>query len=118
MTLLISGLGAAYAQEPQAGNDLSQDLVSARIQTLRDSGSQEGAETTIGGYEAVLNWLGEANVHTASEKTYLQAEVDAPQQEAEIRDRMASAVYRSPDINPGSVARLSIHIRSTSELPL
>ena len=105
--LLISGLGAAYAQEPQAGNDLSQDLVSARIQTLRDSDSQEGAETTIGAYEAVLNWLGEAQVHTASEKTYLQSQIEAPQQEAEIRDHMASADYRSPDISPDSVAELS-----------
>jgi len=107
MILLISGLDVALAQEPQLGHELSQELVSARIQALRDAGSQEGAETTVGSYEAVLNWLGEATVHTASEKTYLQTQVDAPQQEAEIRDRMISAVYRSPDINPDSVAKLS-----------
>ncbi len=106
VTLLIGGLSAAYAQEPQAGNDLSQDLVSARIQTLRDSGSQEGAETTIGSYEAVLNWLGEAEVHAASEKTYLQAQIDAPKQEAEIRDRMETTEYRSADIDPALAAKL------------
>ncbi|MGB5486948.1 MAG: hypothetical protein WBN06_06140, partial [Lysobacterales bacterium] len=88
MTLLLSGMGVASAQEPQTSNELSQELVSARIQTLRDSGSQEGAETTIGSYEAVLNWLGEAEVRAASEKIYLQAQIDAPEQEAEIRDRM------------------------------
>ena len=107
MTLLVSGLGLAYAQELETDVALTQELVSARIQALRDTGSQEGAETTVGSYEAVLNWLGEAEVHTASEKTYLQAQIDAPQQEAEIRDRMVSAEYRSPDINPDSVAKLS-----------
>ena len=107
MTLLISGMGVVLAQEPELNDDLSQELVSARIQTLRDSGSQEGAETTVGSYEAVLNWLGEAEVHAASEKTYLQAQIDAPVQEAEIRDRMISGIYDSPDINPESAAKLS-----------
>ena len=107
MILLISGLDVALAQEPQLDNELSQELVSARIQALRDTGSQEGAETTVGSYEAVLNWLGEATVHASSEKTFAQARVDAPQQETEIRDRMASAAYRSPDINPVSVSKLS-----------
>jgi hypothetical protein len=106
VTLLIGGLGAAYAQEPQTSNELSQELVSARIQTLRDSGSQEGAETTIGSYEAVLNWLGEAQVHTASEKTYLQAQIDAPKQEAEIRDRMETTEFRSADIDPALAEKL------------
>ncbi|MDX2417247.1 MAG: hypothetical protein QNK19_07290, partial [Xanthomonadales bacterium] len=67
MVLLLSGPGVISAQESQTGNELSQELVSARIQALRDSGSQEGAETTIGSYEAVLNWLGEAEVRAASE---------------------------------------------------
>ncbi|MGB7453435.1 MAG: hypothetical protein WBM36_15015, partial [Lysobacterales bacterium] len=107
MTLLLSGMGVASAQEPQTSNELSQELVSARIQTLRDSGSQEGAETTIGSYEAVLNWLGEAEVRAASEKTYLQAQIDAPEQEAEIRDRIETMEYRSADIGPASVAELS-----------
>ena len=107
MTLLISGMGVVLAQEPELNDDLSQELVSARIQTLRDSGSQEGAETTVGSYEAVLNWLGEAEVHAASEKTYLQAQIDAPVQEAEIRDRMISGIYDSPDIIPESAAKLS-----------
>lgn len=89
-------------EEPRASGELSQELESARIQTLRDSGSQEGAETTIGSYEAVLNWLGEADVHAATEKTYLQAQIDAPGQEAEIRDRMETTEYRSADINPAS----------------
>ena len=107
MTLLLGGLGVASAQEPQTGNELSQNLVSARIQTLRDSGSQEGAETTIGSYEAVLNWLGEAEVRAASEKTYLQAQIDAPGQEAEIRDRMETMEYHSADIDPATTAKLS-----------
>ena len=107
MTLLLSGMGVASAQEPQTSNELSQELVSARIQALRDSGSQEGAETTIGSYEAVLNWLGEAEVRAASEKIYLQAQIDAPEQEAEIRDRMETMEYRSADIDPASVAELS-----------
>ena len=107
MALLISGLGTALAQEPQSVNELSQELVSARIQALRDSGSQEGAETTIGSYEAVLNWLGEADVHAASEKTYLQAQIDAPVEEAEIRDRMETMEYRSVDVDSTSLAKLS-----------
>ncbi len=107
MILLLSCIGAASAQEPQTSNELSQELVSARIQTLRESGSQEGAETTIGSYEAVLNWLGEAEVHAASEKTYLQAQIDSPGQEAEIRDRMETMEYRAADIDPASAAKLS-----------
>lgn len=64
MTLMVYGLGLASAQESQPINELSRELVSSRLQTLRDSGSQEGTETTIGSYEAVLNWLGEAEVPT------------------------------------------------------
>lgn len=107
VVLLVGGMGAAWAQEQDVSDALTQELASARIQTLRDAGSQEGAETTLGSYEAVLNWLGEAEVHAATEKTYQQALIDAPNQEAEIRDRMESAVYRSPDINPDSVKELS-----------
>jgi potassium efflux system protein len=104
---MLNGLGLASAQESQPVNELSRELVSSRLQTLRDSGSQEGTETTIGSYEAVLNWLGEAEVHAASEKTYLQAQVDAPKQEAEIRDRIETMEYNSADIDPVSVAKLS-----------
>ena len=107
MILLVGGMGAAIAQDQDVTDALTQKLVSARIQILRDAGSQEGAETTVGSYEAVLNWLGEADVHAATEKTYLQAQVDAPIQEAEIRDRMEFAVYHSPDINPDSVKDLT-----------
>mgnify|MGYP001828824391 CR=1 FL=1 len=107
MVLLVGGMGAVAAQDQDVTDALTQELVSARIQILRDAGSQEGAETTVGSYEAVLNWLGESDVHAATEKTYLQAQVDAPIQEAEIRDRMESAVYRSPDITPDSVKDLS-----------
>jgi len=55
MTLLISSLGTVSAQQPQATTELTQELVAARIQTLRDSGSQQGAGSTIDSYEAVLN---------------------------------------------------------------
>lgn len=104
--MLIAGAGIAPAQDAQETSGLSKALVSARIQVLRDSGSQEGEETTIGSYQKVLNWLGEADVHAASEASYLQAQVDAPQQEAEIRDRTENSVYSSPDINPAAVANL------------
>ena len=106
LAMLISGLGAASAQEVPVANELSQQLVSARIQTLRDAGSQAGEETTLGGYEAVLNWLGEAEVHAAAEKTYVQSLIDAPLQESEIRDRMESMDYRAPDYDSTSVSRL------------
>jgi potassium efflux system protein len=106
LALLISGLGVASAQEVPVANELSQELVSARIQTLRDAGSQAGEETTLGSYEAVLNWLGEAEVHAATEKTYVQSLNDAPLQEAEIRDRMESTDYRAPDYDPKTVSRL------------
>ena len=69
---MIGGLGAASAQETPDPNQLSQELVSARIQILRDAGSQEGSETTLDNYEQVLNWLGEAEAHAAAETTYLE----------------------------------------------
>ena len=106
LALLISGLGVASAQEIPVANELNQELVSARIQTLRDAGSQAGEETTLGSYEAVLNWLGEAEVHAAAEKTYVQSLNDAPLQESEIRDRMDSRDYRAPDYDPTTVSRL------------
>ena len=107
MALLFGGLNFATAQPTQDTGQLNQELVSARIQALRDSGSQEGTETTIGSYEAVFNWLGEAGIHAVAEKAYLQAQIEAPKQDAEIRDRMESSDYRSPDINPAEVAKLS-----------
>ena len=58
LAFLISGLGAASAQELPGTNELNQELVSARIQTLRDAGSQEGSESTLHSYEQVLDWLG------------------------------------------------------------
>jgi len=106
LAILISALGAASAQEAPVANELSQQLVTARIQTLRDAGSQTGEETTLGSYEAVANWLGEAEVHAAAEKTYVQSLIDAPLQESEIRDRMESTDYRAPDYDSTSVSRL------------
>jgi potassium efflux system protein len=106
LVMLISALGAASAQEVPVANELNQELVSARIQTLRDAGSQAGEETALGTYEAVLNWLGEAEVHAASEKSYVQSLNDAPLQESEIRDRMESTDYRAPDYDPTTVSRL------------
>ncbi len=104
--VLISGLDAASAQEAPVSNELSQQLVAARIQTLRDAGSQAGEDTTLGSYEAVANWLGEAEVHAAAEKTYVQSQIDAPLQESEIRDRMESTDYRAPDYDSTAVSRL------------
>ena len=71
LALLVGGIGAASAQEIPEPNELNQELVSARIQTLRDAGSQTGEETTLGSYEAVANWLGEAEVHAAAETPYV-----------------------------------------------
>ena len=105
--LLISGLGAASAQEPPETNELNPELVSARIQTLRDAGSQEGSETALESYQQVLNWLGEANVHAASEKTYLESLNTAPQQESEIRARMETTDYDAPGVDPASLSKLS-----------
>ena len=104
--LLICGLGAAGAQELPDSNELSQELVSARIQTLRDAGSQVGSETTLHSYEQVLDWLGEAEVHAATEKTYVQSLTDAPLEESVIRDRMESTDYRAPGVDPASVVKL------------
>ena len=106
LAMLISGLDVASAQDVPVSNELSQQLVSARIQTLRDTGSLAGEETTLGTYEEVLNWLGEAEVHAAAEKTYVQSLIDAPLQESEIRDRMESMDYRAPDYDPTSVSML------------
>ena len=71
VVLLIGGIGAVAAQDQDVTDALTQDLVSARIQIFRDAGNQEGAETTVGSYEAVLNWLGEADVHAASESGFV-----------------------------------------------
>ena len=106
LVLLIGSLGAASAQDLPGTNELNQELVSARIQTLRDAGSQEGSESTLHSYEQVLDWLGEAEVHAATEKTYVQSLTDAPLEESVIRDRMESKDYRAPDLDPASVAKL------------
>ena len=106
LTLLIASLGAASAQELPGTNELNQELVSARIQTLRDTGSQEGSESTLNSYEQVLDWLGEAEVHAATEKTYAQSLTDAPLEESVIRDRMESTDYSVPGVDPASAAKL------------
>jgi len=103
LALLISGLDAVSAQELPGTSELSQELVSTRIQTLRDAGSQEGSETSLDSYNQVLNWLGEAEVHAATEKTYVQSLNDDPLEESEIRDRMESTDYRAFGIDPASV---------------
>ena len=54
VVLLIGGIDTGSAQDQDVTEALTQELVSARIQILRDAGSQEGAETTVGSYEAVL----------------------------------------------------------------
>ena len=105
--VMIGGMNAASAQETPEPNQLSQQLISERIQTLRDTGSQEGDETAIDSYQQVLNWLGEADVHAAAEKTFLEALNAAPQQESDIRARMETIDYGAPGLNPASVAKLS-----------
>jgi len=104
---MFGGMGAVSAQETPEPNQLSQQLVSARIQTLRDAGSQEGSETTLHSYEQVLNWLGEAEAHAAAEATYLGSLNTAPQIEAEVRARVDTKDYAVPDIDPASVSKLN-----------
>jgi len=106
LILLISGLDAVSAQELPGTHELNQELVSARVQTLRDAGSQEVSETALHSYEQVLDWLGEAEVHAATEKTYVQSLTDAPLEESVIRDRMESTDYRASGVDPASVAKL------------
>ena len=106
LTILI-GLNTASAQEIPEPNQLTQDLVSARIQTLRDAGSQEGSETTVDNYEQVLNWLGEAEAHAAAETTYLDSLNSAPQFEVEIRARIDTKDYAEPGMDASSVSHLS-----------
>ena len=106
LVLSSASLGAASAQELPGTNELSQALVSARIQTLRDAGSQEGSETALHSYEQVLDWLGEAEVHAATEKTYVQSLTDAPLEESVIRDRMESTDYRTLGVDSASVVKL------------
>jgi potassium efflux system protein len=105
-TFLVSGLCTASAQETPEPNQLTLQLVSARIQILRDAGSQEGSETTLASYEQVLNWLGEAEAHAAAETTYLGSLTTAPQIEAEIRARLDTKDYAVPGMDPTSVSKL------------
>ena len=105
--LLFAGTGFVSAQDPVGPNQLNQQLVSARIQTLRDAGSQEGGESPIAAYEQVLNWLGEAEAHAAAEKTYLDAINTAPQIESEIRKRMDTKDYSAPGTDTASVTKLN-----------
>jgi hypothetical protein len=68
LALLIGAMYPASAQVTPELSQLSQELVSARIQTLREAGSQEGSDATLDNYAQVLNWLGEAQAHAAAEK--------------------------------------------------
>ena len=103
---LLNGLSSASAQETPEPNQLNQKLVSARIQALRESGSQEGSETALESYQQVLDWLGEADVHGASEKTYLESLNTSPMQESEIRARIEANDYDTPGIDPARVSKL------------
>jgi chromosome segregation ATPase len=107
LAFLITGLDAIWAQEIPVPNQLSQELVSARIQILRDAGSLEGSETTISSYEQVLNWLGEAEAHAAAETTYLDSLNSAPKVESEIRARMDTTDYSVTGVDPASVSKQS-----------
>ena len=100
-------MGVAYAQETPEPNQLTQQLVSARIQILRDAGSQEGSESTLASYEQVLNWLGEAEAHTAAETSYLDALNSAPNIEAEIHARMETMDYVPSGFKADLVHKLS-----------
>jgi len=103
---LINGLNFASAQETPVPNQLNQQLVTARIQALRDAGSQEGSETALESYQQVLDWLGETDVHAASEKTYLESLNTSPMQESEIRARIEANDYGAPGIDPATVSKL------------
>jgi potassium efflux system protein len=103
---LINGLNSASAQETPVPNQLNQQLVTARIQALRDAGSQEGSETALESYQQILDWLGEADVHAASEKTYLESLNVAPQQESEVRARIEANDYEASGIDPATVSKL------------
>ena len=107
LTLLLIGLQPACAQTTGQPDELSQQLVTVRIQALRDAGSETGSDTTLDSYQQVLNWLGEADVHTAAEKSHVQAQTDAPREASEIRDRMESTDYHSHDIDAASASKLS-----------
>ena len=107
LVLMMGGTGAISAQETPELNQLSQELVSARIQTLREAGSTEGSESTLSSYEQVLNWLGEAEAHAAAETTNLEALTAAPRIEAEIRARIDTKDYAAPGIDPFSLSTLS-----------
>ena len=104
---MICAMHPASAQVMPEPSQLSQELVSARIQTLREAGSQDGSDGTLDNYAQVLNWLGEAQAHAAAEKTYLASLTAAPKIEADIRARMESRNYAAPGINPAKVSRLS-----------
>lgn len=96
---MLGGVGVVSAQEAPEPNQLTQQLVSARIQILRDAGGQEGSESTIAGYEQVLNWLGEAEARAAAETSYLDALNSAPNIEFEIHARMeAMAIGGTPEV--------------------
>ena len=106
-TLMFGGMGVAYAQETQEPNQLTQQLVSARIQILRDAGSQEGSDSTLASYEQVLNWLGEAEAHAAAETNYLDMLNTAPNIESEIHARMDAMDYVPSGFKAASVIKLS-----------
>jgi potassium efflux system protein len=107
LVFMLGCMGAASAQETPEPNQLTQELVSARIQILREAGSQEGSESTLSAYEQVLNWLGEAEAHAAAETTYLEALTAAPRIEAEIRARIDTNDYAAPGMDPSSLSKLS-----------
>jgi len=106
LTLLTAGFGAASAQEEPVINELTQPLVSARIQALRDVGATESDDSILKGYDQIANWLAEAEVHSAAEKSYLDSLNTAPQLESEIRARVETRDYSTPGVDPASVSKL------------
>jgi len=106
LAMMIVGLDAASAQEVAQTEQLTLPLVTARIQSLRDAGAQEGNESLVQSYEQIGNWLAEAEVHGVNGKAFLQALNDAPTQESEIRERMEITDYRTAEIDPDSVSKL------------
>ena len=106
LAVLMGAAGAASAQEEPAVNELTQALVADRVQVLRDAGATVADDSILSAYEQVANWLAEAEVHAAAEKTYLDALNTAPQLESEIRTRMDSMDYGAPAVDPDSVPGL------------
>ena len=102
--LLAGALDAALAQ---AADQLSKELLEARIQTIRDGGNEEEINTTLNVYEQALNRLQEADAYELSAKRYTEALTTSPQEEALIRERLHAADPNATAVDPDHLSSLS-----------